>query len=351
MFSGIVNTDSLTQLFRAISQRRRHGFLRLESKTTSMEVYFISGKIVEVRENGWSACPAIYERLRSCKKLNKELKGTSALAEMEASEVYDLLVGQGYVSHEYFMMARAALALDMLHGINAMEGAYFQFTQKLVEFDDRISLKFSPGQILLDFVEFDSNIQRFQEIFGPYAGYRIKIYVREEPSTLSGVEVELWKAIVEGVELETIINTVLLSENDLRSALVSLHDRGLIQVEQGEKLLEGEDDVLSVVAEEDAQETASQAEPEVSSKSTVKADPHEMEAVLKAAEEYAGGEVAIPSHLPLSQRLNLWLLNDRGSRVSTGVVAVGFLFFVGLMLPEMVKELIKVISRSMSFVN
>ena len=228
MLAGALNHENLTDLFRTLSQKRKHGLLSLQSADSSFEITFISGRIAEVRELGWLTSPAIYERLKISGRFVENILEPEELSQMDLPTLYAKLVESSVVSHNDFMLARTSLSLDMLHSLNYISNGVFQFDARLLEFDDKLSLKLSPGQLLLDFVELETNRQRFDEIMGSLDCQAVGVLLGDDVGTMNYQEEELVRAIGDGAPLEEVMSRVLLSENDFRSVLLALYDRGSI---------------------------------------------------------------------------------------------------------------------------
>lgn len=228
METGVLNRDNLNNLFRSFSQKRKSGVVSIQSEDSSFEIILESGRIVEVLEIGWFSSPAIYERLRVSGRLFGGVLDFEILSHMDLSTLYSNLVDPEYVMHADFMMARRALAVDMLRSLYFFSKGVFKFDPKMTSFDARLSLMLSPSQLLLDFAEFEANEVRYNEFLSKSSDRSLGVSSEGISQYYALQETELLRSIGMGGGLEEVVCRVLLSENDCRMALLSLYDRGAI---------------------------------------------------------------------------------------------------------------------------
>lgn len=228
MQDGTLSRDSLNQLMRSLSRKRRQGLLEITSDEVGLSVQFLSGKIVSVTREGEAASLAVLERLRRAGCISDSMSAELGAKELALQNLYDHLIENDLLSHEDFFLAKEAYERDMLHRLRELEGDY-RFRPRIVKIDERLALHAFPAQLLLDFIELDHGEQRFEEVFDNLSSEEVLIKrSSEEAIRLTPNE----QTVFDNLEVETCLKDVhdaaLLCEFALREALLSLYDRDLI---------------------------------------------------------------------------------------------------------------------------
>lgn len=160
MQTGLINPDNLSAALRAISQKRRHGVFTTQFNGKSMQVFFVQGKVVDVRE----------PEVNSAHDLEAWLRRAGAIAATAVpinANSYDglfhVLEATGSASLEQFKSAVRHRILDKLYELGEVEGGFFSFEAKMVEYEDQYCPSISVGQVLLDLVALKSDTARFLE--------------------------------------------------------------------------------------------------------------------------------------------------------------------------------------------
>ena len=223
MESGVVTTESLSQLLRNISQRRRQGTLSVRSAKHEVRVLFLQGRVVSVADTRISESAAVEERLRRAAFMASDRPtGLSSWAEILAA------VGQkvgATLATQVVQRAYRAEMLDRLYALNAESGAVFNFSSHMVEYEKDLAPNISVGQLLLDLVALESDGAQFEKIF---PGDRLVSRNPSVDAAVSEEEGEILQQLTQETSVADIWGQVLLSRYHFMEAMLSLHERGLI---------------------------------------------------------------------------------------------------------------------------
>lgn len=234
MLSGVLTTDSLTQAFRTLSQKRRHGMLEISSGIGQFHVLFHNGRIVGAQLAERPILSAVAERLANARLVPADLAAEVPTLAADIGELHQLLVGQGLVSEEQFLRAKHSYEMDVLYSLRKAQNGYFSFKARFVEADEQLGLSVAPGQVLLDMVELDADDARFQREFSALDAADVQIRPRvPEIEQASGDEAVVWNTLEVTSCLKEIAEIALLNEHQLRDALLALLERKAIEVERG----------------------------------------------------------------------------------------------------------------------
>ncbi|RIL08469.1 MAG: hypothetical protein DCC75_08820, partial [Proteobacteria bacterium] len=149
MDTGALTQESLSGIFRAISQRRRQGVLEIEHPVAPTQIYFVQGKVAEVRRGGRSpvmeVCQAIIRAGLLAELPNDPLHSYEEL-------LRHLAVSGSGVGGDRLRMIIKHRVLDGLYSINLDGGAYYNFKVLMVDCEREFAPMISIGQVLLDLV-------------------------------------------------------------------------------------------------------------------------------------------------------------------------------------------------------
>lgn len=371
MVTGNFSIDELTGLFRALSQKRKHGLLTVfATNGAELEVLFVSGRIAEVRERGWPNSLMVCDRLISGGVLLPPgVREKASQDGLSIKALFDELVEAGVVTFDQFMAARRAVCLDMLHSLRFLEDGRYNFEGRLVDFDERLTLKLSPGQLLLDFVEMDANEDKFFDVFGDDFDQTNSTFVIPTGSTapLNDAEKCVWDVVGGGEQLRSIVSRTLLSEGELQMSLLSLYEQGLIEVRKADILSSsGENQgakhdtsagVSPVLKAQDSPEEGDQPEADELGAEIVQSPEREEAALPNTLHQLGVPQITAPGDFEskgpptfsdILLGLNYWSLSPLVRKGSIGVVALLFLLITGMTVPRAYEELFILLEKVLS---
>ncbi|MCB0346844.1 MAG: DUF4388 domain-containing protein [Bdellovibrionales bacterium] len=235
--SGVLTTESLTQAFRSLSQKRRYGVFEVAGDKGQIEVLFQEGRIVGAVKSEESPMVMICRKLLKGKRLTKEAAKEAVSASSTEDELEAYLVQGGHVSAEDFKLASQSCQMDVLYSLRHTAGnGFYNFSSKMIAVDRDKSISVPPMQFLLDLVELDSEEERFEERFHSLESTNVVVQASgSSDDELTYEEHLVWTSIEVSDCLKDISDLTLLSEYKLREALLSLFDRNLIQVKEEEQ--------------------------------------------------------------------------------------------------------------------
>ena len=227
-----INYGSFQALLRGLSQRRRQGLLQVDCRGSAFELSFFEGRIVSARCAGRSPTREICGRLARAGCLRRELLPLFADVDLSADQLYALLVNKGYIAEDDFIAAKIADETDLLHALRAADDYHAQFTPQLVQFSPELGLSVYPGQLLLDFFEFAASDLRFRQVFSdPQQKLRAVPSAIQHQSVLTSAEEAVLASMAPVATLQEVLDTTLLSEHEIREALLHLLSHKLITFE------------------------------------------------------------------------------------------------------------------------
>lgn len=229
MLSGVLTSDSLTQAFRSLSQKRRHGVLDIASPTGQFLIYFYNGKIIGAQTPEHPFVNVVCDKLKGAEAISPDLCETLKSTVQELPELYRVLVGRNIVSLEHFLRAKRAYEMDILYGLRKLQGGVFKFNSKIVDVDDSLALSVAPGQLLLDMVELDAAESRLEkDLKATLTSDVCVVPLGSAGPDLSDEEAEVWRTLEITHCVREIRDRALLSEYQLTEALLGLLERRLI---------------------------------------------------------------------------------------------------------------------------
>ncbi len=244
MQTGVISQENFSQVLRSLSQKRKHGVLEIQYAEKRVDVSFVQGRIVEATLFDVNPVEEVVGILRSAGMIKGELESGWEVS-------YDALFqafasrdpGLGVVEEKVFARAVKHRVLDLLYGVVAKEGGYYNFKTMMVECSKHFAPSISVGQLLLDVVALQSEGHKFSETFkeGVILKRDVARAAQMEGSSLPEEELAIFEALSEDLSLEELRLKSLLSIYHFQESLRSLHTRGLIAVSEvgvtSEKLL------------------------------------------------------------------------------------------------------------------
>lgn len=228
---GILSTEALATIFRSLSQKRKSGVLHVQTSLGGIDIIMVAGKIAEVlvrdvcevegmlavldrtgllpEHVGKEELGIIHDRYpASIQKLKSELRSRFG------------------ISVKDFNSVRLAIALDYLHQLHANQQGAYTFESRYVPVPDDISLNLSTGQLLLDFVDYEVNLNRFVELVEANGGVNAEVGVVDNGGVKTDAERRILEVLARDGNLGNAFRKVMLCGNDARSAFLSLVEQG-----------------------------------------------------------------------------------------------------------------------------
>jgi len=174
--SGVITADGLTQVFRTLSQKRRHGVLEITSASGQVEVFFHAGRIIGASSVDSPLSTLIARRLHSAQKISEDELNDILEQIPEVERLVIILSAKESITKDDFFQAKRACEMDLLYSVRSLEKGFYNFEQQIVETRDEMMLSISPGQLLLDFVELVSGEERFDKAFSGLHSSDVHLY-------------------------------------------------------------------------------------------------------------------------------------------------------------------------------
>lgn len=231
--SGVITDETLGDVLRSISQRRRQGVLEINAPNAVIRIQFSLGKIIEVIIGDENPLDEIVGRLATAEVIPS---GFVVSSEENYSDLFVSLMnfGPSLLDEDVFGRAVKHRILDTLYMLELGLGALYSFKVEIVEGDKQFSPSLSVGQILLDIVALHSEDEEFDSIFPPNFSV---VPIERAPANLSDDEHLLMTLLEDGpLSTRKLRERSLLSLFHFREALLSLKTAGC--VDRGEDLLE-----------------------------------------------------------------------------------------------------------------
>lgn len=232
MHSGILDQDTFPQILRSISQRKRQGILKLTYPDLEVHVQFVLGKVVDVLDTAVNPVERVIDRLQKAELV----PDNCPLARESYGRLFDSLAEhpatKEVVTHGVFKDVLRILVLDAFYSIDIKASPLYKLELEPVECERQYLPAISVGQLLLDQVELETDSERFSILFAPHC-----LIKRDEEfeGSLSDAERTLYALIGDGIVVEQLVAKSLLSRLELMQALLSLHERVVIDVTEAAK--------------------------------------------------------------------------------------------------------------------
>ena len=229
MQSGMMNADNSSQVLRGISQKRQNGILEVKFPERNLTVAFVGGRIVNAYFSDRAPVTALVDILISANLLDS----APDLSTINSYKELFLLLNERPVTYpaldeNTYRRVVKQYVLDTLFACDQEIPGEYNFAMMMPEYDKDFCPSISVGQYLLDRVALESESERFQKLFPDNS----KI-IRLDTSGLVLTEEEeiIYNLIGEGISKEKLAAKALLSRNAFQNALLSMHERALIEVE------------------------------------------------------------------------------------------------------------------------
>ena len=222
---GLINSESISQVLRSVSQQRKQGVLRLHAEGQNLQLVFFEGKVIDAfGARMTSGAQSLYEKfvvagivpglqpdvsVSDYRGLEGELKRESGAFSL-----------QDYIEQH---------VIDTLCTLNVSKNCSHAFKVERVEYYPELHPAISIGQLLLDLVGFDSDRSRFEELF---EGVSSISSLSEHGLVFSEYEARVYNLLVEGLPLQELKEKALLSQSHLQEALLTLYDGGALSLEK-----------------------------------------------------------------------------------------------------------------------
>lgn len=238
-----VNGESLVNLFRTLSQRRRHGIVAISHADSFYEVLFHDGKIVGAAAGNQPIVHSVLSRLKRAGlfvgvELPDHLEHSPGA---EPGQIDVVRQAISYIRQTYpaqsiddFIRAKQASEIDLLHMLSSVEEASARFNPQGMQIDQSVSISISPGQLLLDLVDLAEERRRLSQLAGGLNPDDL-IVTRvgaATPSGLSAAERALWDCLSEERPLGDLFCRLLISRHAVCERLFALVDRGGAVIEK-----------------------------------------------------------------------------------------------------------------------
>ena len=226
-------TELFIDIFTSISQKRRHGWLKVVAPNASYEVGFSDGRIVAVQRRDARSSQAIVKKLFVAGALKKKIFDLVADTKVAVPQLYEGLVGKSHVDPDQFVRAKLAHELDLLHSLRRCDEAVCDFFPTQIKADPRFPLSVPAGQILLDMAELEIDFEQLDEQLGdPLHCERWAVRSEEPSKRLVGADRAVWQALAKPLRVCDLWEGYLGSQHELmvgmlsllESAAVTLHD-------------------------------------------------------------------------------------------------------------------------------
>jgi hypothetical protein len=232
MQAGVISNEDIVSIFRTISRHRKQGVLKISLGNIAYTILFQNGRIVDVVNDTEPKVVGIYKRLLQYGHGHLEKFESLDHKEISVGAFYLSCLESGYIEEATFKQAKLVYEMDILYSLRRLESGRFEFIPKMIQIDEEFGLNVSPGQLLLDFVELDSEEDRFDEVFkhDEDSIANIKL-VSNEINGLEDTELAICEVLREFSLLNEVSEKVLLNEYVLKKSLLSLYDKNVIELE------------------------------------------------------------------------------------------------------------------------
>ncbi len=225
-----LTSENYGELFRTLSHKRRNGVLALNFEQRDMQLLFREGRIVGVFDPEADEVKEIASRLVASGCIMEKVESLVREAGINASQLYDLLVGKEYVSEEDFQRAKDSYRIDLLHSLEQLEQGFAEFKPKLVKADSRHAFSVFPAQLLLDVEELKTDRGRLQALFTNLSNVDVLIReTGEAAARISESERKILDAAEQGCRVQEILTSCLMSEHEAIESLLALYDQDFIE--------------------------------------------------------------------------------------------------------------------------
>lgn len=231
MQTGLVTSESVSQILRGISQRRQSGSLDILTGARRVTIIFANGKIVDAFDENQPSLARLWDFLKDRDLIRTDLP-------FEPQNLSDLLRcfhEDPEVDNEaIFKTAIKSDLLNLLYDVDLADNAVCEFIPYIHDYDRDFMPGISVSQYLLDRASLESESKRFNTHF-PDGSIIIKLELAG--LALSTEEMILYDAIVDRSEVSEIFSRSLLSRYQIVTTLLSFYERAIIEIESGTSVL------------------------------------------------------------------------------------------------------------------
>ncbi|MEZ4753214.1 MAG: DUF4388 domain-containing protein [Bdellovibrionota bacterium] len=215
MQTGKLSSESFPQLLRGISQKRKQGELELSFGENVRTIYFISGKIVEVRDEGVSEIEEVAEILYKSKLISEIPEGLSSYPALYSSI-------ESEVARPVFERAILHRILDKLHEVDLSKGGFYSFSVQMVDVDRDFTPSVSVGAYLLDLVSQDEQEARLS---AEVADEKLLASSKSPSSDLKADDLLILESLSNSKNLSELKQATMLSTFTLHKSVLELIDK------------------------------------------------------------------------------------------------------------------------------
>ena len=232
MQSGVITDESLVQLFRTLSQKRRFGALEMTSGAEKLEVLFHNGRIVGAHRVGEPCWKAVAERLARAGLIGADETEALSKRDPQADEVECVFVEEFGVDKSDYLRAKLSAEMDLLYGMRKLAVGHYNFRSEMFTIDPAACLDVAPGQLLLDYVELDSDLAEFYTVFDRFDSTATRVVRKSDsaPDNLPAGARCVWEQLSPEACLKQICDLSMLSEYELKESLNTLYLKNLVEV-------------------------------------------------------------------------------------------------------------------------
>lgn len=225
MQAGFISGDNLSQLLRDVSQRKLTGVVVIKYPKYSVTISLIGGRIADCERSDKNALQEIIKHLKASRAIPKDY----ATEADNLTKLCNSLCAGGnggvFVQRDIFLRAVHHRVFDALYDLAAAGTGQFTVAQKMVELDRELMPSLSVGQLLLDLVELQQNVERFTKLCVP------GLVVKSTPNhnaALSEEEELLAQLAKNGEEIGELRARSLLSRYHFQSGVISLLEQKIL---------------------------------------------------------------------------------------------------------------------------
>lgn len=228
-----MGTEQYFESFQSISQRRRNGVLTVTGPAGKTQMHCIEGRVVSVTQDQLPTSIGIAQRLYNAGLLHERAYSLVQRKAVPVDQLFDMLVGKQFVSEEQFLRARSAHEMNIALSLRIIEDPLVEFASRDVRSDLRYPWSVSPGELLLDMCELESDSERFFRFLMPVDDTEVLVRATGElPRTSSPAERLLFERLQQPRDVRTLF-AGLLNEAEVTEGLLTLIELGLLEVYRG----------------------------------------------------------------------------------------------------------------------
>lgn len=336
MHTGTAHQETLSQVLRGISQRRRNGILDVRLVDGSVRLHFYQGKVVEFSDPRSAPCAEVFQLLVEAGIAPVALDWIpQSYAALRSALIKDSRT-DALFTDELFRRAILHRVLSKLYALNLEAPALTGFDSSMVEYEREFAPAISVGQLLLDLVALESDRPKFLQLF---SGSILLSQGQGESAGLSSDEILIHSMLKVEKSLPQLRKECLLSEYAFQDALVRLHDQALIAIRQvpassgkedflDQKLLDGLDASIDEVFEAEGISSSSAALSDPPSQ-VLPLSPEGSPDVSDAGAAVIASETAL---LPIGFRQRLALASSRAMHMHWIPALVMMIFLLSAVL-------------------